>query len=145
MRASDFARWAGPRAAHIQNVVTAVTTVTCRQESSVPAVIKPGSAVTTATEVLVTAVTETEPAFTSVSPAAICAAAQLAEGHSGDPCASGGDQGDRGFEPPSTVRAEASTAGSPRRPWHSARGRSKFLVAIETDRLPASISKACAG
>ncbi len=103
MRASDFARWAGPRAAHIQNVVTAVTTVTCRQESSVPAVIKPGSAVTTATEVLVTAVTETEPAFTSVSPAAICAAAQLAEGHSGDPCASGGDQGDRGFEPPSTV------------------------------------------
>src|SRR5438445_7086141 len=39
MRASDFARWAGQRAAHIQNVVTAVTTVTCSQESCDPAVI----------------------------------------------------------------------------------------------------------
>jgi hypothetical protein len=110
VRASDFARWAGPRAAHIQNVVTAVTTVTCRQESSVPAAFEPGSAVTTATEVLVTAVTETEPAFTSVSPAAIGAAAQLAEGHSDDPCASGGDPGDRGIEPPSTARAEERAA-----------------------------------
>ena len=110
MRASDFARWAGPRAAHIQNVVTAVTTVTCRQESSVPAVIKPGSAVTTATEVLVTAVTETEPAFTSVSPAAMGAAAKLAERHSDDPCARSGDQGDREIEPPSTARAEERAA-----------------------------------
>jgi hypothetical protein len=107
VRASDFARWAGPRAAHIQN---GVTSVTCRQESSVPAVIKPGLAVTTATEVLVTAVTETEPAFTSVSPAAMGAAAKLAERHSDDPCARSGDQGDREIEPPSTVREEERAA-----------------------------------
>src|SRR5438132_7231861 len=109
MRASDFARWAGPRAAYIQNVVTAVTTVTCRQESSVPQRSDPGSAVTTAAEVLVTAVTETEPAFTSVSPAAMCGAAKLAERHSDDPCARSA-QGDRGIEPPSTARAEERAA-----------------------------------
>ena len=35
--------------------------------------------------------------------------------------------------------------GSPRRPRRSAGRRSTFSVAIETDRLHASISKACAG
>jgi hypothetical protein len=68
VRASDFARWAGPRAAHIQNAVTAVTTVTAGQDPSIPAAFEQRAAVTTAAGDMVTAVTETKPTFTSVIP-----------------------------------------------------------------------------
>src|SRR5882724_3442305 len=93
VKASDFALWAGPRAAHTQNAVTTVPTVTPLQESSIPAAFEPRAAVTTTTEVLVTAVTETEPALTPVPPAPV-RITRSTEGHVDDQRARRGDQGD---------------------------------------------------
>ena len=60
MKASDFARWAGPRAANIEIAVTAVTAVTVEQKSSVSAKPRPHAGVTAAPKPTVTMVTRIE-------------------------------------------------------------------------------------
>jgi hypothetical protein len=60
MKASDFARWAGPRAANIEIAVTAVTAVTVEQKSSVSAKPRPHAGVTAAPKATVTMVTRIE-------------------------------------------------------------------------------------
>lgn len=84
MKASDFAGWAGPRAAHIENTVTVVTAVTCGQELSVPAAFDPGAAVTAATKAVVTVVAETEALPSSVALSTLRPAGRSAGGQIDD-------------------------------------------------------------
>src|SRR5271156_2069629 len=60
MKASDFAQWAGPRAMHIKDAVTVVSTVTTEQKLSLSAGFGPGGTVTTTPGAMVTAVTKTK-------------------------------------------------------------------------------------
>jgi hypothetical protein len=108
VRASDFARWAGPRAAHIQNVVTAVTMVTGGQDPSIPAAFEQRAAVTTAAGDVVTAVTETKPTFTSVIP--MRPEARIPEESGADRCSNRGHRDDKAIEPEPTACREERAA-----------------------------------
>jgi hypothetical protein len=58
VKASDFAQWAGPRAMHIENAVTVVSSVTIRNKINDYNNLKTRATVTTSPETLVTAVTK---------------------------------------------------------------------------------------
>lgn len=98
MKASDFTRWAGPRAAHIETAVTVVTAVTAGHNPSVSKGFGSGGAVTTTSKTMVTAVTNGEPEASAVTVVTTPPQARLPETSFKNEGGNRGDQGNRAEE-----------------------------------------------
>lgn len=137
MKASDFAQWAGPRAAHImENVVTAVTTVTAGKNPRVSAVFDQNGAVTTARISAVTAVTVPEPPSNPITPAAMRAAARPADGQVDDQRSS---RGDHGNPEPSPTAFDKEPAAIVEHDAATPRGWAEGFATLDPDRPPADV------